>query len=174
MHGHGAVAQIAHLTGETGLVIADVHMVGHGARGEEGGGISREELVFGVGGGAAEHRGVGVALDGVFRQAVEKGHGVPVGLHPGQDAQVGERLVHDDNQVHRTGLPVRGGALRRLIRGVLLRQRRHRLGRVALGRRDPAVAHTQGEVQGQAVSAGGPHGGGNPRVGDGVGTEKHP
>ena len=73
MGGHGAVAQGGHLPHQGGIAAGDIHLVGHRACGQEGGGVAGEELVLRVGGGAAEHGGVGVALNGVLRQGGGKG-----------------------------------------------------------------------------------------------------
>ena len=157
--GDGGIPQGLHLAHQGGVAGGDVHLVGHRAGGEEGGGVAGEELVLRVGGGAAEHGGVGVALDGVLGEGAEKGHGVHVGLHPGEDGEIGEGLVHDHDHVHRPDAPVRRGRRIGGVAGALPGQGRQRLLGVAVRLLHLHVFQAHGEVEHQAVAPGRPHGG---------------
>ena len=169
MHGHTGVSKGFHLADQGRRIIVDVHLIGHGAGGEQRRGIAGEEFILGVCRGTAEHGGIDVSLYGVFRQAVEKGQRVFAGLHVGQDGKVGKGLVHDDDEIDRRGLVLRQH--RRVGRG-LRHQRRHALFIVALRGADLTVPEAEGKVQGQAVALGGPQGGLDPGIGHGIGTEE--
>ena len=172
--GHGAVTQGGHLPHQGGIAVGDIHLVGHRACGQEGGGVAGEELVLRVGGGAAEHGGVGVALNGVLRQGAEEGHGVRIALHAGQHRKVGEGLVHDDNDVHRANhavLPGRRHGGR--VAGSAPGEGREGLLRVGLRLLHPHVLQAHREVKEQAVAPGRPHGGLNAPALHKPGAEKH-
>ena len=169
MEEDGPVAQGLHLGPQVGGAVGDIEMEGDRALRQEGHGVSGEEFVLRVGGGAPKDGGIGGAPDGVLRQAVEEGHGVFVGLQAEDLREVREGLVHDDDEVD--GLrPVnlrRGAPLLRLqgdgaqgLLGVVLRGLH------------PAVAQADRKVEDKAVAPGGPQGGLDARPAQKVGLEK--
>ena len=64
--GHRAIAQGLHLTHQGGVPVGDIHLIGYRSGRQEGGGVAGEELILRVGGGAAKHGGIGIALDSIL------------------------------------------------------------------------------------------------------------
>ena len=172
MHGDAGIPQRVHLGDQGFGPLLDVEVVGHRPGGEKGGGIPGEELILRVGGGAAEDRGVGRALDGVLGEGVDKGHGVLVGLQVEGLRQVGEGLVHNHDDVYRLGA-VRPRAHRGHAGGVhAAGNPAERLLRVPVRLAHAAVPQADREVEHEAVAPGGPHGRLHPDSGEEGGAEE--
>ena len=172
MHEDGAVAQAPQLGTQIGLLLPHVHVEGNRTLWEEGHGVARQKLVLRVGGGAAEHGGVGRAPDGVLGEAVEEGQGVLVGLQVKNLRQVGEGLVHDNDEVHRRFRP--GGV--RIALPLLLRLQPDRgqgLLRVILRLLHRAVPQAHREVEDEAIAPCGPQGGLDLHLPEEVGLEEN-
>ena len=77
-----------------------VGLIGHGACGQEGAGVTGQKLVFAVGGVAAYDGGVHVAVYALIFKFVEEGEELLVGFKsPTELACIGKAFAHDDDDV---------------------------------------------------------------------------
>ncbi len=171
VHEHGLIPQRLHLGAQIGHPRRHVHLEGHGAVRQEGHGVPCEEFKLGIGRGAPEHRGVGRPLHRVLRQAMEKGHGVLVGLQTKGLREIGKGLVHNDDQVD-GALPAHGGPHGLRVSFRLRPNGLQRLLGIPLRLGHGTVAQAHGKIEEKAVSPGGPKGGFDPRPAQKPGAEK--
>ena len=143
MHGKAFIAAILQFGNDRIRAGVDILLVADAALRQEGKGISREKLIFGVGRTAAEHRRQGVAADRVIAQRIQKRHDRLVRLKAfAHHAKIRKGLVHDHDD--------RGAALLRRL-GELVAERLKRFGIVVFGLSDDTVANLNGKVEHEAV-----------------------
>ena len=125
----------------------DVHLIRRAAERQERHRVAGQELELGVRRAAAEGRNEQIARHGVLRallKAVHERHIVLVGLEIAHHAEVGERLVHDNDDV---------GRVRALLALVGRGERVKRVRTVPLGCADDGLAGAAQEVVELAVRA---------------------
>ena len=88
----------------------DIELICIAACGEERHGISRKELKFGVARSRSGDRHIEISLDSVFRQAARKRHVVLIRGELSENPQIGERLIHDTDNVRSLILFLAGGS----------------------------------------------------------------
>jgi len=112
VEGVGRVALAAGQRGERSRLAVHVELIGDRAVGQEGRGVAGQHFVFHIGGAAAEHGRTDKALDRVFLHAVDELERILIHGEAVENRKVGERLVHDDDDVDGLG----GGGFRRIRR----------------------------------------------------------